>query len=110
MAERHSGSWAYRLAAAAIADQRAQWRPVLISASQEVDESVPGELLIEVRNVGRGPALGVGGQLRIAGPSGAAKPRQPNICLPGEIWSYGLESMASIREVQSATSKSPTTT
>jgi hypothetical protein len=75
----------YRLAAAAIADQRAQWRPVLISASQEVDESVPGELLIEVRNVGRGPALGVGGQLRIAGPSGAAKPGQPNICLPGEI-------------------------
>ena len=75
----------YRLAAAATSDQRAQWRPVLIAASEEVDESVAGELRIEVRNVGRGPALGVGGQLRIAGPSGATIPGQPNVCLPDEI-------------------------
>jgi hypothetical protein len=75
----------YRLAAAATSDQRAQWRPILIAGSEEVDESIDGELLIEVRNVGRGPALGVGGQLRIAGPSGAVIPGQPNICLPDEI-------------------------
>jgi hypothetical protein len=75
----------YRLAAAATSDQRAQWRPVLIPASETVDESVAGELRIKVRNVGRGPALGVGGQLRISGPSGATIPGQPDICLPGEV-------------------------
>jgi hypothetical protein len=75
----------YRLAAAATSAQRAQWRPVLIAGSAEVDESVAGELCIQVRNVGRGPALGIGGQLRIAGPSGAVIPGQPNVCLPDEI-------------------------
>lgn len=75
----------YRLASAATSDQRAQWRPVLIPASEVVDESITGELRMMVRNVGRGPALGVGGQLRISGPSGAAIPGQPNICLPGDV-------------------------
>jgi hypothetical protein len=73
-----------RLARSATAAQRAEWRPVLIPASEAVDESVLGELGIEVRNVGRGPALGVNGQLRIAGPSGAVIPGQPSTCLPGE--------------------------
>src|SRR5690348_10396333 len=75
----------YRLASAASGDQRAQWRPVLVAASDVVDESVPGELRLEVRNVGRGPALGVNGQLRISGPSGAVIPGQPNLCLEDEV-------------------------
>jgi hypothetical protein len=48
-------------------------------------------------NVGRGPALGINGQLRIAGPSGATKPGEPAICdaggsidlLFGETWPDG---------------------
>lgn len=75
----------YHLAAAAGSGQRAQWRPVLIAASKEVDESVDGEVLIEVRNVGRGPALGVGGQLRISGPSGGTVPGESDICLPDQV-------------------------
>lgn len=74
-----------QLAQAAISDQRARWRPVLIAANEEVDESVPGELMIQVRNVGRGPALGVSGELRISGPSGAVIPGQADICLVDDI-------------------------
>jgi hypothetical protein len=74
----------YRLANAATRDQRAEWRPVLIAALDEVEEIAPGELLLVVRNVERDPALGVGGELRIVGPSGGVIPGQSNVCLPGE--------------------------
>ena len=74
----------HRLAATATRDQRAEWRPVLVADSDEVLDSEPGELLLVVRNVGRGPALGIYGELRIKGPSGGVIPGQPNVCLPGE--------------------------
>jgi hypothetical protein len=74
----------YRLAATATRDQRAEWRPVLVADSDEVLPPEPGELLLVVRNVGRGPALGIHGELRIKGPSGGVIPGQPNVCLPGE--------------------------
>ncbi len=74
----------FRLASSASRDQRAEWRPVLIAAREEVGETTDGEFLIVVRNVGRGPALGVNGELRIAGPSGAVIPGQENVCLPGD--------------------------
>ena len=78
-------AWATRsLAVAATEDQRSRWRPVLIPADQDVDESVPGELGIRVRNVGQGPALGVHGQLWIKGPTGAVIPGNPNVVLVGE--------------------------
>lgn len=77
-------AWSTRkLAKAAITDQRAQWRPVLIAGDDEVAET-NDQLRILVRNVGRGPALGVHGQLRISGPSGATTPGAPGVVLPGD--------------------------
>lgn len=79
-------AWATRsLAVAATDDQRSRWRPVLIAADEDVNESVDGELRIRVRNVGQGPALGVNGQLRIKGPTGATIPGDPNVILVGEV-------------------------
>jgi hypothetical protein len=58
-------AWSTRkLAKAAIADQRAQWRPVLIAGDDEVAET--------------------NDQLRISGPSGATTPGAPGVVLPGD--------------------------
>jgi hypothetical protein len=66
-------------------DQRSQWRPILIPGNPEVEERGDGELRIQVRNVGRGPALGVHGELRSGvAPCGASIPGQPNIAAPSE--------------------------
>lgn len=79
-------AWSTRqLAEAATADQRAQWRPVLIAEDDEVDEHIEGELRVRLHNVGRGPALGVHGQLRSGGPKGATFPGSPDRVLPGEV-------------------------
>ncbi len=74
-----------QLAVAAATDLRSQWRPVLIAADNEVDEHIEGELRIRLRNVGRGPALGVHGQLRNGGSKGATFPGEPDTILPQEI-------------------------
>jgi hypothetical protein len=67
-----------KLAAASRADEEAQWRPVLVSAAASAPVSYDeqdGELAFEVRNVGRGPAFGVGAQLRSGKqPLGASVP------------------------------------
>lgn len=79
-------AWSTRqLATAATTDLRSQWRPVLIAADDEVDEHIEGELRIRLHNVGRGPALGVHGQLRSGGPKGATFPGSPDTVLPGEV-------------------------
>src|SRR4051812_23825245 len=65
-------AWTTRgLARASSADQRAQWRPVLVPAHQRVDEPEPGICEIDLRNAGRGPALGVNGNMRTGQPLGA---------------------------------------
>lgn len=73
----------YRLASATSREQRADWRPVLIPFTSLIEHSGESELRVKLQNVGRGPALGVGGQLRIEGPSGAAVSNQPSICVAG---------------------------
>jgi hypothetical protein len=88
-------AWKTRsLAIAATEDQRSRWRPILIAADQVVDEDVEGELRIRVRNVGQGPALGVGGQLRIKGPTGAVIPGSPSTALVDDV----LELRFSLKE------------
>jgi hypothetical protein len=82
-------AWSTRtLARAAATDQRAQWRPVVISeANTEVDYlAVEGTLLVRIRNVGRGPALGINAELRVGkNPAGASTPRDAVILAPGEL-------------------------
>jgi hypothetical protein len=59
------------LAETSVDDERAQWRPAIIGAADtEVDflES-DGRMLMAVRNVGRGPALGVSAELRNVAPN-----------------------------------------
>ncbi len=73
----------YRLASATRKEERAQWRPVLIPFTDLVERFGDEEFRLRLQNVGRGPALGVGGQLRIDGPSGAVIPGQPSICVEG---------------------------
>lgn len=68
------------LARSSATDQRSQWRPIVIPAEQTIDESIDGELRIEPRNVGRGPALGLQGELwRGNAPYAASIPGQENI-------------------------------
>jgi hypothetical protein len=74
----------YRLASATRKTERAQWRPVLIPFTDLIERIGDEEFRLRLQNVGRGPALGVGGQLRIDGPSGAVIPGQPNICVEGD--------------------------
>lgn len=81
------------LARSAAADQRSQWRPVIIPADQTVDERTQGELVIQLRNVGRGPALGLHGELRRGdAPYAASVPGQENIAAPEDrLWiRFGL--------------------
>lgn len=73
----------YRLASATGRGERAQWRPVLIPFADLVERVGDNEFRLRLQNVGRGPALGVNGQLRINGPSGAVIPGQPSICVEG---------------------------
>lgn len=75
----------YRLARSANESERANWRPILIPATDNIEAWGENEFRIQLKNVGRGPALGVNGQLRIAGPSGATKPGAPAICEVGAI-------------------------
>jgi len=66
-------------------DQRSQWRPILIPSDPEVEVGSDGELRIQVRNVGRGPALGLHGELRSGVvPCGSSIPGQPNVAAPSE--------------------------
>lgn len=81
------------LARSAAADQRSQWRPVIIPADQAVDESIEGQLCVQLRNVGRGPALGLQGELRRGdAPYAASIPGQENIAAPDDrLWiRFGL--------------------
>lgn len=73
----------YRLASATRKEERAQWRPVLIPFTDLIERVGDREFRLRLQNVGRGPALGVNGQLRINGPSGAVIPGQPSICVEG---------------------------
>jgi hypothetical protein len=73
----------YRLASATRKEERAQWRPVLIPFTDLVERFGDEQFRLRLQNAGRGPALGVGGQLRIDGPSGAVIPGQPSICVEG---------------------------
>jgi hypothetical protein len=73
----------YRLASATRKEERAQWRPVLIPLTDLIERVGDEEFRLRLQNVGRGPALGVNGQLRIDGPSGAVVPGQPSICVEG---------------------------
>lgn len=73
----------YRLAAATRKEERAEWRPVIIPFSDHVERLGDDRFKLSLQNVGRGPALGVGGELRIGGPSGAVIPGQPSICVEG---------------------------
>jgi hypothetical protein len=78
-------AWSTRaLARSSASDQRSQWRPLLIPGGQSVDEDTPGELSIYIRNVGRGPALGVNGELRSGGPRGSTVPGRATIVTPGD--------------------------
>lgn len=76
------------LARSSAADQRSQWRPIIIPGDQTIDESIEGELCIELRNVGRGPALGLHGELRRGdSPYAASIPDQVSIVAPDErLW------------------------
>ena len=76
-------SFTYRLASATRKEERAQWRPVLIPFTDLIERAGDEEFRLRLQNVGRGPALGVNGQLRIDGPSGAVIPGQPSICVEG---------------------------
>jgi hypothetical protein len=81
------------LARSAATDQQSQWRPVIIPADQTVDERTQGELVIQLRNVGRGPALGLHGELRRGdAPYAASVPGQENIAAPDDrLWiRFGL--------------------
>jgi hypothetical protein len=59
------------LAQTSVDDERAQWRPAIIGgADTEVDFLADEErLVMAVRNVGRGPALGVSAELRNVAPN-----------------------------------------
>jgi hypothetical protein len=73
------------VARSSTADQQSQWRPVVIPGDQTVDESTEGEAAIELRNVGRGPAMGLHGELRRGDqPYAASIPGQENIAAPGD--------------------------
>ena len=73
------------VARSSTADQQSQWRPVVIPGDQTVDESSEGEAAIELRNVGRGPAMGLHGELRRGNqPYAASIPGQENIAAPGD--------------------------
>ncbi len=73
------------LARSSTTDQRSQWRPVIIPSKPIVDEASAGELAIELRNVGRGPALGLQGELRRGSePYAASIPGQQNILAPDD--------------------------
>ncbi len=72
-----------RLARVATRDQRTQWRPVLMAGEAEVDEGEEGVLRIHLDNVGRGPALGIYGQLRFSGRVGSSVLGIPVTVLPG---------------------------
>lgn len=75
------------LASASRAEQRAQWRPMIIVGEDTSADYVPDEgiFLVSIRNVGRGPALGVHAQLRAGrNPAGAAQPRDAIVLAPGE--------------------------
>jgi hypothetical protein len=72
-----------RLASATRKEEHAQWRPVLIPFTDLVERLGDDEFRLRLQTVGRGPALGVGGELRIGGPSGAAILGQPSICVEG---------------------------
>lgn len=74
----------YRLATAANETRRTDWRPVLIPAKDTAEFWGDQEIRFRLKNVGRGPALGINGQLRIAGPSGATRPGAPSICEVGD--------------------------
>jgi hypothetical protein len=74
----------YRLAAASNETRRTDWRPVLIPAKDSVEFWGGHEIRFHLKNVGRGPALGINGQLRIAGPNGATQPGAPSICEVGD--------------------------
>jgi hypothetical protein len=76
------------LARSSAGDQRSQWRPIVIPGGQGIDETIEGELGVSLRNVGRGPALGLYGELRCGNvPCGASIPGQFNIIAPED----GLE-------------------
>jgi hypothetical protein len=73
------------VARSSTADQQSQWRPVVIPSDQTVDESTNGEATIELRNVGRGPAMGLHGELRQGDQPYANSMRgQESIAAPGD--------------------------
>lgn len=74
-------AWGTRkLALAAGTDQRTQWRPVLIAADETVMFE-DGVMTMLVKNVGRGPAFGVHGQM----PKAATIPGDPNVVQRDEV-------------------------
>lgn len=84
-------AWQTRaMARASRDDERAQWRPALApSQTGDVEyDDTSGQMAFEVRNVGRGPAFGIGAQLRSGKrPLGASHPSGPGratALAPGE--------------------------
>lgn len=79
-------AWSTRsLAQESAADRRAQWRPILVPAHHDVHEPEPGMFEIDIRNAGRGPALGVNGQMRAGKTGGASVPGSENMIMPGDV-------------------------